>query len=179
MADSLTAENPNKIESESLAFIFKANRDIFPAKPYNEDGNPEMYTQANKDKRQALRNNPIVLEAIQKFSKEFTWSGPSSNRVVSKEEYFRIFVKVGMILRPGIDSDELTKFIKEDFDNDSQDKSEAEPVDGQPPKLQDYLDEKKLFDGLFELCDTWCQNIDEYEYQGFFKQLEFRMKYSG
>ncbi len=43
--------------------------------------------------------------------------------MVSKEEYFRVFVKVGMILRPGIEADELTKFIKEDFDNDSQDKT--------------------------------------------------------
>ena len=86
-----------------------------------------------------------------------------------------------MILRPGIDSDDLTKIIKEDFDNDSQDKAETEEAkgDSQPPKLTDYLDEKKLFDGLFELADTWCQNIDEYEYQGFFKQLEFRLKYSG
>ncbi len=88
-----------------------------------------------------------------------------------------------MILRPNIDSDELTKFIKEDFDNDSQDKPETDEQkagqEAQPPKLQDYLDEKKLIDGLFELADTWCQNIDEYEYQGFFKQLEFRMKYSG
>lgn len=124
--DPLAAENPNKIESEALAYIFKANRDIFPAKPYNEDGNPEMYTKDNIDKRKALRNNPIVLEAITKFSKEFQWTGPSSNRVVSKEEYFRIFVKVGMILRPGVDSDDLTKFIKEDFDNDSQDKTETD-----------------------------------------------------
>ena len=36
-----------------------------------------------------------------------------------------------------------------------------------------------MFDGLFELVDTWCINIDEYEYQLFLKQLEFRMKYSG
>ena len=69
--DPLAAENPNKIESEALAFIFKANRDVFPAKPYNEDGNPEMYTAANKEKRLALRNHPIVVEALQKFSKEF------------------------------------------------------------------------------------------------------------
>lgn len=78
---------------------------------------------------------------------------------MSKEEYFRVFVKVGMILRPTIDSDELTKFIKEDFDNDSQDKNETDDAKGgenQPPKLQDYLDEKKLIDGLFELADTWC-----------------------
>ena len=128
--DPAAAENPNKIESEALAYIFKATRDIFPAKPYNEDGNPEMYTEGNMEKRKALRNNPIVLEAIQKFSKEFSWTGPSSNRVVSKEEYFRIFVKVGMILRPGVDSDDLTKFIKEDFDNDSQDKNETDDKAG-------------------------------------------------
>jgi len=42
--DPAAAENPNRIESEALAYIFKATRDIFPAKPYNEDGNPEMYT---------------------------------------------------------------------------------------------------------------------------------------
>jgi hypothetical protein len=86
-----------------------------------------------------------------------------------------------MILRPGIDSDDLTKIIKEDFDNDSQDKVEADEArgDNQPPKINETLDEKKLFDGLFELADTWCQNIDEYEYKEFFKTLEFRMKYSG
>ena len=117
--DPLAAENPNKIELEAIAYLFKKYRDAFPAKAYHEDGNPEMYTTQNKEKRAALRHNPIVVEAITKFSKEFQWTGPSSNRVVSKEEYFRVFVKVGMLLRPTIDSDELTKFIKEDFDNDS------------------------------------------------------------
>lgn len=33
-----------------------------------------------------------------------------------------IFINVGMILRPGIDADDLQKIIKEDFDNDSADK---------------------------------------------------------
>ncbi len=129
--DPLAAENPYKIESEALAYLFKNDRERFPAKPYNEDGNPEMYTTANKEKRAALRNNPVVVEAIQKFSKEFQWTGPNSNRVVSKEEYFRVFVKVGMLLRPTIDSDELTKFIKEDFDNDSQDKNDSEDKQGE------------------------------------------------
>lgn len=65
MTDPLaTAENPNKIENEALQYIFKANRDIFPAKPYNEDGNPDMYTRENIEKRKALRNNPIVVEAL-------------------------------------------------------------------------------------------------------------------
>ena len=86
-----------------------------------------------------------------------------------------------MVLRPGIEVDDLTKIIKEDFDNDSQDKVEADDKngDGQPPKQSDFLDEKKMFEAVFELADTWCPNIDEYEYQGFFKALENKLKYGG
>ena len=80
--DPLAAENPNKIESEALAYIFKNNRDAFPAKPYNEDGNPEMYTTSNKEKRAALRNNPIVIEAIEKFSVVKTLQAIESANVV-------------------------------------------------------------------------------------------------
>ena len=47
-----------------------------------------------------------------------------------------------MILRTGIDADELTKFIKEDFDNDSQDKN-AEPTnENAQPKSNTFLDLK-------------------------------------
>jgi hypothetical protein len=35
-------------------------------------------------------------------------------------------VKIGMVLRPGIELDDLTKIIKEDFDNDCTDKNETE-----------------------------------------------------
>ena len=49
----------------------------------------------------------------------------------------------------------------------------------QQTKATDFLTEKQLFDSLFELADTWCQNIDEYEYKDFFKALEFRLHYSG
>lgn len=42
--DPLAAENPNKIELEAIAYLFKKYRDAFPAKAYHEDGNPEMYT---------------------------------------------------------------------------------------------------------------------------------------
>jgi hypothetical protein len=84
-----------------------------------------------------LKTNPVVIEAINNFVKQqFSMTGPTSNRVVSKEEYFRVFVKIGMVLRPGIEVDDLTKIIKEDFDNDSQDKVDADEKngDGQPPK---------------------------------------------
>ena len=38
----------------------------------------------------------------------------------NKDEYCKVFMKVGQILRPGIDTDELAKIIREDFDSDTQ-----------------------------------------------------------
>ncbi len=43
------------------------DRDIFPAKAYYEDGNPEMYSLANKEKRLAMKTNPEVKSAIDSF----------------------------------------------------------------------------------------------------------------
>ena len=37
------------------------------------------------------------------------------NNKCSFDEYFKVFVKLGMILRPGIDSDDLVKIIRNDF----------------------------------------------------------------
>ena len=42
---------------------------------------------------------------------------------MTKDEYFRVFVNVGMVLRPGIEADDLQKIIKEDFDNDCLDRN--------------------------------------------------------
>ena len=181
-------DNPNKITNPDLAHVFKNKRDDFPAKPYHEDGNPEMYTKDNMAKRATLKDSPIVREAIKKFMSEFQMSGNQANRHITKEEYCRVFSNVGMILRPSIEADELTKIIKEDFENDSADKVDPnaeknEKKEGeqeaQQPKTYDILSEDKLYDALFELVDTWTQNADELEYKGFFSQLEFRMKYAG
>ena len=40
----------------------------------------------------------------------------------SKDEYVRVFVRVGQILRPGIDIDDLGKIIQEEFDADCREK---------------------------------------------------------
>ena len=79
-------------------------RDQFPARPYHIDGDPEMYSKDNIDKRKALRENDIVIEAINDFATEF--QGYQSGKV-SKTEYFRVFMNVGLILRPGIEQEEL------------------------------------------------------------------------
>ena len=63
-------------------------------------------------------SNETVQDAINDFMTEFR-KNPQGN--ISKDEYFRVFINVGMILRPGIDADDLQKIIKEEFDNDTSD----------------------------------------------------------
>jgi hypothetical protein len=113
-------DNQNKISNKDLAYVFLQNRDAFPSKPYYEDGNPEMYTKENMEKRNTLRDNEVVQDAIKDFMSEF--KGAAQGKV-TKDEYFRVFISVGMILRPGVEADDLQKIIKEDFDNDSMDKA--------------------------------------------------------
>ena len=103
-ADGGEVDNANKISNKDLAYVFVSSRDNFPAKPYYEDGNPDMYLKENIEKRKSLMTNETVVEAIQDFMKEFR-AGPGGN--ISKDEYFRVFINVGMILRPGTDADEL------------------------------------------------------------------------
>ena len=150
-----------------------------------------MYVMENIEKRRQLMVNDIVVESINEFMQEFKKNGQGH---VTKDEYFRVLINVGMILRPGIDADDLQKIIKEEFENDTGDnkvlfiteeeqKQQAE-IDKNPqpisaPKTYDYIDQQKLFKALFELADTWCPNIDEFEYKEFFQQLKFRLKYAG
>ena len=104
-----------------------------------------------------------------------------------------VFSKICMILRPGIDSDDMQRIIKEDFENDSMDKQQDaggnNDEDGakddqkeeaaQVQKTYDKLDREKLYDALFTMADTWCPDIDEFQYKEFFSQLELRLKYQG
>ena len=114
-----TNNGPN-IQSPGLKFVFNPNRDNFPNNPcpYNEDGDPNMYSKENMAKRKALRANPIVRNAIEDFMSSFSLNRDGS---CSKDEYFNVFIKIGTILRPNIEPDDLNQIIKEDFELDSQD----------------------------------------------------------
>ena len=108
--DGNVNQNQTGIKNKDLAMVFLPNRDAFPNKPYYEDGNPEMYSNENMEKRNLLRDNNTVIDAINEFASEF--KGFASGKV-TKDEYFRVFLSVGMILRPGIEADDLQKIIKD------------------------------------------------------------------
>ena len=64
----------NKIQSKGLQFVFSGQRDNFPHNPcpYSDEGNPDMYSKENIEKRNALKTHPVVTEAIKDFMSEFT-----------------------------------------------------------------------------------------------------------
>ena len=110
------------IANEELKYVFKSGRDYFPAKPYADDGNTDLYSNEALQEREALRTNPNVRAAITKFASEnFAFSG-GANKFITKEEYMKVFVQVGTILRPGMDTDQLMEFIRDDFESDCQPK---------------------------------------------------------
>ena len=123
-------ENDHAIESEGLKFVFHAQRDVFPNNPcpYNDDGNPDMYTTEAMEKREELKKNPIVREAINDFIQQ-QFPGRNAQGHCQKEEYIKVFMNIGAILRPNIDADDLSKLVREDFESDSMDKFTPPPID--------------------------------------------------
>ena len=92
-------------------------------------------------------------------------------------------MKIGTILRPNIEADDLNRIIKDDYETDSQDKMPEEILriedkekrlekikefESQPIKTYDSITKDKLIEALFTLADTWCPSIDEQEYIEFF-----------
>jgi len=64
----------------------------------------------------------------------------------SKEEYFKVFMKIGMILRPGIEADDLQKIIREDFETDAQEikkEIEIDPEDPDGEKKKEEAEEEQ------------------------------------
>ena len=188
------SDDPKPIRNQNLQYVFQPSRDHFPAKPYYEDGDPSMYSEANMILRDDLKDSASVRGAIVDFvTNHFVLQG-GSNRLCTKDEYIKAFMKVGQVLRPGIDTEELAKLIREDFESDTQPRKrrkrkqeddegdeqqqDQEEQEAEPPKNTDALTEEQLHDALFELADTWCPSIQEDEYVEFFEILHQKMLYS-
>ena len=134
-------EDEGNIQNKEIAFIFNPKRDNFPVKPYYEDGNPELYTSENQTKRDALKEDVDVQNAIKEFmTTSFTFT---AQKIVTRDQYFQKFLKIGLALRPETEAEELQKLIKEDYDRDNNNNQ------------QDTIDEDKLSASLFELADLW------------------------
>ena len=177
-------EDQNKIKSEGLKFVFMGpKRDDFPNPcPYFDDGDPEMYTKENMEKRKNLKYNGLVRAAIEEFMQEFN---PDHKGNVTKEEYMRTYMKIVTILRPASDSDEIQTLLAADWELDSADKAPdfdaitdetkraaaQKEWEAQANKNYEQLTKEKMYDSLYMLADNWCPSVDDQEIKEFFYQL--------
>ena len=63
-----------QVKNSEIQYLFSHERDQFPNKAYHEDGNPDMYSKENIEKRRSLLRNETVVEAINDFMKEFKFN---------------------------------------------------------------------------------------------------------
>ena len=103
-----------KITNPNLQYVFNPKRDAFPAKMYLDDGNPEMYTKENIDKRDNLAERPDINAAIDKFI-DLHFQSMKMDKC-SKEDYLKVFSQSAEILRKDIGHDEIITILREEFD---------------------------------------------------------------
>ena len=83
-----------------------------------------------------------------------------------RDEYQRVFLKIGQILRPKDPIDKLQQKMAEEYDTEFSTNPE-------------FVTGEQLFESLYSLSDIWCPNIDSQEYKEFFDMLKFKMRYEG
>ena len=74
----------------------------------------------------------MVRDTIDEFiNMQFTLDRQAN---CSKEEYIKVFMKIGLILRPDIEAADLERIIKEDWELDSMDKLVLSEDDKEDPR---------------------------------------------
>lgn len=150
----------HRIEVPALAMVFHPNRDATSA--YHSEGDSSLYVEEAMGRRRALHDDSQLNFRINEFIRLYNLD---MQGMVTKREYEKVHTKIAKVLRPNIDPQDVKELISEDWERDS--------------KGSDRMSVDALYDGLFELCDVWCPNIDLEEYVEFFKQLDFRVRYEG
>lgn len=120
-----------------------------------------MYTNDALVKRERLRSNPGLIDAVRRFAHQVYALDADGH--ISKREYFRVHAAiVRTLMGAAVSAVEMERILGEDWASDS--------------KGKEALDIKALFDCLFELADTWCPSISASEYLSFLETLAFKLK---
>ena len=90
-------------------------------------GDASMYTMENMEARKKLKQSGRLAQYITDFmGRNFKLKGMDPKRC-TKDEYCKVFMKVGLILRPGIREEELSRTLEDDWKHDAKRKI-IEPV---------------------------------------------------
>lgn len=133
---------------------------------YIDQGNEEMYTQENLDKRYAIRHDPTVAGLLRVWWRACMGLNKQHKQPYGKlfaPEYCAVFEKVYKVMMPARDYDaaEAKRAVRDDWKSDAKGKRS--------------MDEHAFMDALFELADVWTQTTDASEYAAFLEQLLLRV----
>lgn len=120
--------------------------------PIWKQGNLEFYTPENIRRRRNLQFDPGVSAVLNLFWRVGDFHKTSMDKI-TEEEYKAFMMRVYKVVLLDFTPTQASEAIDIDWIKDS--------------KGLGYMTEKMLRDGLFELADTWCLDIDGREYEEF------------
>ena len=81
-----------------------------------------MYTKKAQLERKGLKNDETVKNAITEFIRQHAKpSNAGKDKQYGWQTYSELYLKIGAILRPNTDTEDLQKLVKEDFERDCMD----------------------------------------------------------
>merc|ERR1711939_768043 len=140
------------------ALIFNPFRDQGQAKPYTEEGDPEMSSEANELRRADLSTHPAIQDAL--FRLIALYELDEEGRI-PKAEYITKHRRVAMLLMPQMPAEETLAEAVVDWGDDA---------DG-----EDSISQEALTNALFQLTDIWCKTTQVGEYLAFLDTLAQRL----
>ena len=144
-----------------VEYAYQAS-ELLGAVPYWQQGDMELYTEDNLERRLRLRSDEAVLEVLQDWWSTAQRSMRSENpwnkgTGLGREDYVRICVKIYKAMIKEFDEGEALECAQDDWCNDS--------------KGEEELTRERFMDAMFELADVWTKTIDAAEYAEFLRTL--------
>mmetsp|Transcript_16659 Transcript_16659/g.58250 ORF Transcript_16659/g.58250 Transcript_16659/m.58250 type:complete len:340 (-) Transcript_16659:47-1066(-) len=158
---SVPAAPVERVTHPAVLELFRPDRD--DEVPYTEQGDPTMYTPENLARREELRRNPGLQDAIKRFSRLFEWRDDGT---MSKAAYLDMHRRLVAALLPGASADAAAALAEKDWAAD------AGGADA------DSIGYEGFFGCVFVLTDHWTQTADAAEYLAFVNALCLRCKYA-
>ncbi|KAE8972835.1 hypothetical protein PR003_g27682 [Phytophthora rubi] len=130
--------------------------------PYRKQGNHALYSEENLKKRQKLLEDPLVLEAIERFWETFPCIRRGGD-TIPVHDYIDVFMKFykALVAPSEFSIGEARCIVEKDWARDS--------IDGE------NMSKLLFFGSLFEVADIWTIDISAEEYASFLRKLYERV----
>jgi hypothetical protein len=130
--------------------------------PVWDQGNLDHYTADALALRLALRNEPGLKRAINRYWNILDLEKNSEHHLV-KSSYYELFERLYKALTQIEDREVANEKAEEDWDRDVENHRYA-PSEEEDAEAPHAMSGQMFYSSLFELADTWCENIDVLEY---------------